>query len=351
MATFQLRDNGKITVKIRRHGKNVSETFKSKPDAEAWARKTESEIERGLWTDTTSADRKTIKLLIESYRKDKLPSLKGHGTSSALNILEERLGKHKVSKLTSQHITEYRDKRLKEVGNETVRKELGTLSRMIDLALYESDIKLPFNPCKLVEKPKPGKARTRRLLSGEEELLTAELRRCKSKFMLPIFKFALETAGRQGEIVELQWANVNMEARTCIFIDTKNGENREIPLSSTALAIIEALPHEPKETRVFPVSSSLVAQAWAKTVIRTRLKYEKKLLQSGSNNNDIKNNPFLTDLHFHDLRHEAISRLAERDDLKLSTLELASISGHKTLQMLKRYAHLRNASKIAFRIG
>lgn len=351
MATFQIRDNGKITVKVRRHGKNVSETFLNKSNAEAWARKTESLIEQGLWTDTSKAKSTNIKSLIEDYRKEILPKLNGHGVSSALNILEERLGHHKVSNLTNQHISDYRDNRLREVGNETVRKELGTLSRMIDLALYESDIKLPFNPCKLVEKPKPGKARTRRLLTGEEELLISQLRRCKSVYMLPIFKFAIETAGRQGEIVDLLWKNVNIEARTCLFVDTKNRDDREVPLSSAALAILENLPRKPKEVRVFPVSTDLVKRAWSNTVVRTRNEYEKELMQSGSTVKELKKDPFLTDLHFHDLRHEAISRLAERDDLNLSTLELASITGHKTLQMLKRYAHLRNASKIAFRIG
>lgn len=351
MATFQIRDNGKITVKVRRHGKNVSETFTNKSNAEAWARKTESIIEQGLWTDTSKAKSTTIKSLIEDYRKKWLPTLKGHGVSSALNMLEERLGRHKVSDLTNTHISEYKDNRLKEVGNETVRKEMSTLSRMIDLALSESEIKLPFNPCKLVKKPKPGKARTRRLLTGEEDLLIAQLRRCKSVYMLPIFKFALETAGRQGEIVELLWKNVDKEARTCLFVDTKNGDDREVPLSSAALAILENVPKIAKETRVFPASTDLVKRAWANTVDRARQKYEEDLLQSGSTVKDIKLDPFLTDLHFHDLRHEAISRLAERDDIHLSTLELASITGHKTLQMLKRYAHLRNASKIAFRIG
>lgn len=351
MATFQYRDNGKITVKVRRHGKSVSETFANKTNAEAWARKTESLIEQGLWTDTSKAKSTTIKSLIEDYREKWLPKLKGHGVSSALNMLEDRLGRHKVSDLTNTHISEYKESRLKVVGNETVRKEMSTLSRIIDLAISGSDIKLPFNPCKLVEKPKPGKARTRRLLTGEEELLSAQLRRCKSVYMLPIFKFALETAGRQGEIVELLWKNVDKEARTCLFVDTKNGDDREVPLSSAALAILENVPRKPKETKVFPVSTDLVKRAWANTVDRARIKYEEELLQSGSNVKDIKLDPFLTDLHFHDLRHEAISRLAERDDLNLSTLELASISGHKTLQMLKRYAHLRNASKIAFRIG
>ena len=351
MATFQIRDNGKITVKVRRHGKTASETFASKSNAEAWARKTESLIEQGLWSDTSKAKSTTIKSLINDYREKWLPTLKGHGVSSALNILEERLGRHKVSDLTNTHISEYKDNRLKEVGNETVRKEMSTLSRMIDLAISESEIKLPFNPCKLVKKPKPGKSRTRRLLAGEEELLTTQLRRCKSLYMLPIFKFALETAGRQGEIVDLLWKNVDKEARTCLFVDTKNGDDREVPLSSAALAIIENVPRKPKEERVFPVSTDLVKRAWANTVSRAREKYEMELLQSGSNVKDLKLDIFLTDLHFHDLRHEAISRLAERDDLNLSTLELASITGHKTLQMLKRYAHLRNASKIAFRIG
>lgn len=348
MATIQERKNGTFTARVRRLGENISETFKTRTDAEAWARKNESEIERGLWLDTRQADKTTIHTLIRMYRDKKLPNLRGNGISSALNILDERLGKHIASKLTSKHISSYKEERLKEVGNETVRKEMATLSRILNLATNEWDIILVRNPCNAVEKPPPSKSRNRRLLPEEEVRMIAELKRCKSRYMLPLMQLAIETAARQGELINLKWKDVNKKNFQCTFYGTKNGDDRIVPLSKAALAILEEIPPKIREPRVFPITSSLANQAWRKTLIRARNKYVAELIKQGKTEREIKENTLLVDLHFHDLRHEAISRMAERGDLNL--LELSAISGHKSLDMLKRYTHL-NIEKLAKKLG
>lgn len=348
MASFQQRKNGSITVKVRRHGVEISETFSKREDAEAWARRKESEIERGLWRDTSEADSTTIADLIDKYRKEVMPKLAGKGTGSALNIIEIKLGKYTVSKLTSKIVAGYRDQRLLAVSAESVRKEMGTLSKMIDISMKEWGIGLLANPCKIVSKPPPGKGRDRRLHKDEESRLFAALGQCRSPYMLPLVKFALETAGRQGELLSLRRRDVDKQRKFCMFYDTKNGENRAAPLTSAAMAILEALPSDIKDDRVFPISQSLVVQAWGHAVTRARRMYEKELINAGKREDEIAADTLLTNLHFHDLRHEALSRLAERGDL--SVIELASISGHKTLQMLKRYTHLQ-AEKLAEKLG
>lgn len=348
MATFQARSNGNITAKIRRHGITKSETFSTRADAEAWARRVESEIERGLWHDTSEAERTTIADLCKDYRTRVLPKLAGRGNSSALNIIEERLGKIVLAKLTPRQITDFRDWRLSAVSSESVRKEMGVLSKMIDLASMEWGFTILSNPCKQVKRPSPGRARDRRLLPGEQERIEAALKQCRSPYMLPLFRLALETAARQGELISIRRPHVDKQRRLVMLYETKNGEDRATPLSSTALAILEGLPSKLKDDRVFPISQGLVVQAWGHAIQRARRDYEKELRKAGMKEDVIAADPLLLDLTFHDLRHEALSRLAERGDL--SVIELASISGHKTLQMLKRYTHLQ-AENLAKKLG
>lgn len=344
MASFHTRKNGSITAKIRRDGVTKSATFATKTDAEAWARKVESEIERGRWHDTTEAERTTITELVAEYRLRVLPGLRGRGVAPALNVIDEKLGKHTVARLTARHVAGYRDERLKAVGVESVRKELGVLSKMLDTASREWGVTIPSNPVKSVSKPAPGRARDRRLLPGEQERVEASLKRCRSTYLLPLFRLALETGARQGELLSMRWPHVDRIRRLVMLYDTKNGDDRAVPLSSAALVILDGLPRALRDDRVFPVSPGLVAQAWGHAVPRARRLYELECKRAGAEPDPA----LLVDLHFHDLRHEALSRLAERGDL--SVLELAAVSGHRTLQMLKRYTHLQ-AEQLAKKLG
>lgn len=348
MATFQARKNGSITAKVRRHGVTKSETFATRTDAEAWARKIESEIERGRWHDATESERTTISELVSEYRLRVLPGLRGRGVAPALNVIDEKLGKHTVARLTARIVASYRDERLRAVGVESVRKEMAVLSKMLDTASKEWGITIAQNPVKSVSKPAPGRARDRRLLHGEQARVEASLRRCRSTYLLPLFRLALETGARQGELLSMRWPHVDRGRRLVMLYDTKNGEDRAVPLSSAALAILDGLPRALRDDRVFPVSSGLVAQAWGHAITRARRLYEKERLAAGDKTAAVEKDPLLRDLHFHDLRHEALSRLAERGDL--SVLELAAVSGHKTLQMLKRYTHLQ-AEDLAKKLG
>jgi len=119
---------------------------------------------------------------------------------------------------------------------------------------------------------------------------------------------------RRGEILSLTWNNVDLQKRVARLIDTKNGEGRSVPLTQKATALLLALPRS-IDGRVFATTAEAVKLAFQRAVVRAGIE----------------------DFHFHDLRHEGVSRLFEKG---LNVMEVASISGHKTLQMLKRYTHL-----------
>jgi len=146
----------------------------------------------------------------------------------------------------------------------------------------------------------------------------------RNPWMRPLVQLAIETAMRQGELLALRWENVDLTAQTAHLEDTKNGESRTVPLSSRAVAVLEALPRT-DDPRVFPITSQAVKLAWKRACKRAGIE----------------------GLHFHDLRHEAASRLAERLP---NLIELAAVTGHKDLRMLKRYYHPR-ATDLAKKLG
>jgi integrase len=142
--------------------------------------------------------------------------------------------------------------------------------------------------------------------------------------MLPLVKFALETAMRRGEILGLRWEYIDLQKRIAFIPLTKNGESRTVPLSTAAIEILRALPRDLRG-QVFPLTGCQVSAAMERA----------------------RDKAMLDDWHFHDLRHMAITRLAE----KLPNLiELSAVSGHKSLAMLKRYYH-PNPELLAEKLG
>lgn len=333
MATFKQRESGWWQAVIRRKGQPpVSKTFPSRADAETWAKLTEADMLRGQYLPRQEAERTTVRDLIERYRQEELPRLRGKGAAPALNAIEEVLGKYALASVTSKLVAQYRDRRLKVVAPATVRKEINLLSRLVDLAGKEWGIPLAANPCAMVSKPRENNARERRLESGEgNHLLDA----CNPHMAL-LVRFALETAARLGELLALSWSDVDPKKRVAIIRgiggrETKNGESfRAVPLSSAALVVLEELKTLPRHVdgRVF---------YWWKAADGFNKSWSRACKRAG-----------IEDLRFHDLRHEATSRLFERG--VFDSMEVASITGHKTLQMLKRYTHLR-AEDLARKLG
>lgn len=196
----------------------------------------------------------------------------------------------------------------------------------MDVASKEFGIPLPSgNPVRLIRKPKQGAARDRRLTPEEWDALIEQCGKSRNPWLLPAVQISVATAMRQGELLALEWRMVDKRRRVAMLTMTKNGEARPVPLSSSALAVLDAIPANIKG-RVIPLEKQTLYIAFKSACARAGI----------------------NDFRWHDLRHEALSRLAERGDI--SMLEMAAVSGHKTLQMLKRYTHLQ-AENLAKKLG
>lgn len=328
MATIRKKGNFQWHVQVRKKGyPTQTRTFTYKEDAERWAKETEVAIERGLFFDRTKAEKTTVSELIERYKRDVMPDLGGKHIKPALNALEPVFGAYALSSVTSEMVSRYRDDRLKNVTESTVKKELNLLSKIIDLAGQEWGIPVAINPCATVKRPVEPKGRERRLEGNEEELLLRECRQ-SSQELEAIATLAIETAARLGELLKLEWRHINLDKKTAQLLDTKNGEDRAIPLSSRAAATLSELKSLPQHIsgRVFYrwAASDSFNKVWVRTCARADIE----------------------DLRFHDLRHEACSRLAD----KFHMHELMKITGHKSASMLARYYHPR-AEDLAKRLG
>ncbi len=138
--------------------------------------------------------------------------------------------------------------------------------------------------------------------------------RCRNKLLEPIIQFAIETGMRRGELLNIRWSDVDLDRHTLHIPETKNGHPRTVPLSPEAIQVLGSVARD--DERVFPTTPNALRLAWKRLTKR-----------AGVN-----------DLHFHDLRHEAISRFFERG---LTIPEVALISGHRDFRQLFRYTHLR----------
>lgn len=338
MASILPRPGG-WQAQVRRRGRPpISRTFKTKADAQAWAWQTESEIARGVYRDRSQTERFTLGEILARYGKEISP-LKKSADPEANRIaflLRDPVTHLRLSDLRPADLAAFRDRRLQEVTGYTVIRDLTLISHAINIARKEWGIAMD-NPCSLIRRPKENRPRKRRLSPKEEQLLLAELelsRRtadgiwlpggCRNPWMKPLVILAIETAMRRGELLQLDWTDVFLEERFVRLHDSKNGHGRDIPLSMRAVSVLAGLPRDPCG-RVFPVTGEALKQSFTRAVERA----------------------CLGDLHFHDLRHEATSRIAPKLG---NVLELSAVTGHMSLQMLKRYFH-PVASDLAKKLG
>jgi len=327
MASIRFRSN-KWQARISRKGEqSLVKTFQSKEDAERWARSIEVEWDKGTYTNTHQAQKTTFGELIERYLREVTPTMRGAGadTIRLKAIMRRPIAKVNTLLLNSSLIAKYRDERLKEVSAGTVIRELAYFSSIINHARREWDINIA-NPVLLVRKPPSPQGRNR-ILTYEEErklLYACEPKANRNIYTRPFVILALETAMRRGELLGLKWINIDIHKRTAFILLTKNGESRTVPLSTRAIETLQALPRS-IDGRVLPINFAALENNFKRARERAEL----------------------LDLRIHDLRHTAITRLAE----KLPNLiELSAVSGHKSLAMLKRYYH-PNPEQLAIKIA
>jgi len=333
MANFRKRGPQQWQAQIRKKGYPAQvKTFNTRSAAERWAREVEHAMDQGAFISRSTAESTTLGELLARYQEEITPSKRGAGPETARirALLRDPLAQRVVASIRGVDVARYRDERLKEVSPGTVKRDLVIVSHLFEVARKEWGIPVA-NPVRDIKTPAHNKARERRLESGwggnesEEGRLLKACREARNPYLLPLVHLALETAMRQGELVSLRWEHIDLGRRIAYLPDTKNGEARTVPLSTTAIATLRSLPRSLNGQVFTGLTTQAVKIAFARAIRRAGL----------------------ADLHFHDLRHEATSRLFERG---LNLMEVASITGHKDLRMLRRYTHLR-AEDLAKKLG
>lgn len=338
MATFEQRKSGWWQAKIRRNGHPVqSKTFFAKTDAEAWARDVENKMDRGVFVDRAEAESTTLKQALERYEEEVSKKKDGYPQEKVrINTWKaDDLSCKTLAGLRSADLATWRDKRLKAVSSSTVAKDLAIISNLYTVANKDWGIEIA-NPCAKIKIKQEDNSRERRLENDEETKILKELEPLKfrgqtrSALMIPLVMLALETCARQSELLGLSWADIYFE-KNLIRIRGKDRANglsrtknrskwRDIPMSPVAKKVLEELKvlnnkRDVSSNKVLPISAQVAKQAWSAAIKRAGIK----------------------NLTFHDLRHEAISRIAGRLQLQ----ELMKITGHSSSRQLARYYHPR----------
>ena len=291
----------------------MSKSFGTKRAAESWARNAEYQLINGQ--DERRPTVTTLRDILERY-KDTVIALKiskSIETGIVDRFLQEDIANLHLHNVTREAACAYRDLRLAKVKASTLVREIGILRHCWDVASNEWGVAPEPNPFSKMRMPRIGGRRERRLRAGEFDLIVDAARQQRNNYVLPTIIFALETALRGKEILALEWSDFDSENGTVRVRNSKNGHSRVVPLTPQAMRVIMDLPTD-LSASVFPITDSTLKQAWRRMMRKTHI----------------------VDLHFHDLRHEAISRFIEAG---LTIPEVSQISGHRDSRSLLRYAH------------
>lgn len=338
MATFRKRKDSKgnqrwqALIRLKGH-LPITETFNRKEDATRWAKQKETEIKNGEHFGN-EATKHTLSDAIDRYLKEFTQQRDRRERERHLKWWSEQLGHLTLSQVTPAAISECKStlvtgsyarssqdgaKRFKR-SPASVNRYLSSLSHLLSVADKEWQW-ISKNPMPRVAKLKEPRGRVRFLSDEERAALLKECRESRNRHLYPAVMLALVTGARRNELLTLRWADIDAKRRVAIVHETKNGERRVLPLATPAWAALE----DHGKVRilgaelVFPSHDGKkpanIEEAWRAALKRANLK----------------------DFKFHDLRHSCASYLAMNG---ATPGEIAEILGHRTLQMVKRYAHL-----------
>lgn len=268
----------------------------------------------------------SVRDALEYYVKTVSPRKRSYDSEVyRVRTLQDLMGHLRLDELAPTHVVSFREMRLatplkrdpnKLLSTSTVKAEMMLLSHLYSTAISEWGLDQLVNPVAKIRKPPSRPGRTRRLTAYEEKKLLREAARHPNPEFYAIVAIALNTGMRQGEVLGLLWENVDWNRRIVHLPRTKNGDPRDVPLNIAAYSIFNDYLTRQASGKLFSYTSTGLKSSWRTFV----------------------NNSGLEDLHFHDLRHCAISNFLEKG---LNTMEVAAISGHKSMAMLKRYSHLQ----------
>jgi integrase len=336
MATFVQRKGpgGKRVWQalVRRRGyPQQTQTFDTKGAAEVWAGGIENAMGRGTFVSSAEAEGTTLAEALDRYLREitptKKPSTQSREAIRARVIAGIPLARRSLASIKGSDIATFiRGRQAEGLGANAIRLDLALLSHVFTVAGSAWGMESLGNPVKRIrgQRPKLPGGRTRRLVDDEYRRLVEAAARDQGGMIGPLITWAIETAMRRGEIAAMRWDHLDRKARVLLIPETKTGTPRRVPLSTAALGVLDGLPRR-IDGRVWGMRPDSISQA-----------FERVCKAAG-----------IEGLTFHDLRHEATSRLFEKG---LNPMEVAAITGHKTLQMLKRYTHLR-AEDLVGRLG
>ena len=271
--------------------------------------------------------------LIDRYVTDVLPQKRDtRNPARYLHWWREQLGAYPLADLTPPLLAEYRDKLAAGFPGDTPRapatvvRYLAALSHCLTIAVKEYQW-LEDSPLRKVSKPSEPRGRVRFLSDDERAALLSACEQSTNPYLLPVVVIALSTGMRAGEIMNLEWRDVDLARGWLILRETKNSDMRGVPLTGRALELMK----EYARTRRRLDTPLLFSSANPSKPVNLRQPWEKALKQAG-----------IEDFRFHDLRHSAASYLAMNG---ASLNEIAAVLGHRTLAMVQRYAHLSESYK------
>jgi integrase len=333
MATITVRrtEEGKrhYQVKVRLKGyPPQAATFRRKKEAERWAQATEAALRERRYFKAVEAERHTVSETIDRYLTEVLPTKRSARSQRAQFLWWEReLGAFTLADLTPAMIADCRDRLArgetpsgKPATPATQVRYLAALSHVFTMAVREWGW-LEGNPVQKVRRPTEPHGRVRFLSEEERTALLVACKRSRNPLLYPLVVLALATGARLGELLGLRWTDVDLSRGVARLARTKNGEPRTLPLSGHALAVLAALSMKRRSDTSFVFPSE-----HGRTPATLRKPWERAVIEAG-----------IEDFRFHDLRHTAASYLAMTGAIPT---DIAAVLGHKTLAMVKRYAHL-----------
>jgi integrase len=332
MAAIQKRGDLQWRARIRRRGYPVqTKTFTTRAKAEAWSKQIESEMDRGVFVSRAEAEGTTLAEALDRYLHEitptKKPSTQMREKDRVAVLASHPLARRSLASIKGSDIATFiRARQAEGLGANAIRLDLALLSHVFTVAGSAWGMESLGNPVKRIrgQRPKLPGGRTRRLVDDEHRRLVEATSKDQGGMIGPLITWAIETAMRRGEIAAMRWEHLDRKARVLLIPEMKTGTPRRVPLSTAALGVLDQLPRR-LDGRVWCMRPDSISQA-----------FERVCKAAG-----------IEGLTFHDLRHEATSRLFEKG---LGLIEVASITGHKTMQMLKRYTHLR-AEDLVGRLG
>jgi integrase len=307
-------------------------------------------MDRGIFRSLAEAEKTTLHEALDRYFRE-IGAKKRHPYQEQQRVRQWQrttLASRFLANLRGTDFAKYRDER-RELGRaeSTVRLEIQLVSHLYEIARKEWGMEGLPNPLKDIRKPGNSVERDRRLLTGEFDALLAELQRSKNPWAAPTFELAIETSLRQGMLFKIERSWIDQTGRVIHIPSSHRGAGNKVvppylPLSIRATAIVANLP-ESITGKLIGCTQNAIVVVWKRAVISARGRYLGECLKQSTTPLD----NFLTGLRWHDLRHEAASRLFEKG---LNPMEVASITGHKSLNMLRRYTHLQ-PSQLLDKIG